>query len=639
MMRRRNCWFSLFFLSFLVATVVAQEGPSSPRNLAAEAREAGKNYRAVASGDVAAARTEAAKAARDLDAFFRTGAAYKSVGWKKYLQWDNLETQLKSDQPAADSLNATLAKLRANQSGLERAEFTRLRDALAAFATASGAAANSKLQEDYPKRMEELAANLEAYAKDRSAGEAALAIGRTLGWLENNRQAPELVSSIRRTYGRPNFLGHASQRFVAAGIERDVDRVSAISDNILGTSLHGTARTVGRTTLSLVENPRAASMNILLGGTAWSNNVGYNGPVTIFSTGVTSVSGRKSIYMDAEGMHAYGAQASCGTRSNINDICAKCGLIEKIAWKRAGQQKGQAEAIASQHASWRVAAQMDSESAKLLKEQNDRYLDKFRNPLLRKGEFPEELTFSTTRDRVQVRMLQESTALLGAPDEPPGFSSDHDLAARVHESAVINYGQVALPDYYLSDLEVVRIYRDELKREVPEELQISEDKEPWAIRFANDLPALVKFRDGGVWMAIRTEGVYRGETSPGGPYRLISSELTEISANYTIEKTQAGATLKRMGDVVIRFPSRANPEQRLVSRGDFAVATLLSKKFGAMFKEEFVGEGLKMQGEWARAGTLKLQDIRSEGAWLRVGWEMAADVSQRDSSTGVGAAE
>ena len=108
---------------------------------------------------------------------------------------------------------------------------------------------------------------------------------------------------------------------------------------------------------------------------------------------------------------------------------------------------------------------------------------------MRKGEFPEELTFSSTRDRVQVRMLQESTALLGAPDEPPGFSSDHDLAGRVHESAVINYGQVVLPGYYLNDVELVRIIRDDLKGEVPEEsLEISEEKDPWAIRFANELP-------------------------------------------------------------------------------------------------------------------------------------------------------
>ena len=86
-----------------------------------------------------------------------------------------------------------------------------------------------------------------------------------------------------------------------------------------------------------------------------------------------------------------------------------------MAWKRAGQQKGDAEAVASQHASARVAGQMDREAGGLIAEQNMRYLDKFRNPLVRRGEFPEDLTFSSTRDRVQVRMLQESAGMLAAP--------------------------------------------------------------------------------------------------------------------------------------------------------------------------------------------------------------------------------
>ena len=96
----------------------------------------------------------------------------------------------------------------------------------------------------------------------------------------------------------------------------------------------------------------------------------------------------------------------------------------------SGQQKGEGEAVASQHASSRVAQQMDAEGGRLIREKNADYQNKFRNPLLRKGEFPEELNFSTTRNRVQVRMLQESSAMVGAPDDPPGFAKDYDLAAR-----------------------------------------------------------------------------------------------------------------------------------------------------------------------------------------------------------------
>jgi len=369
-------------------------------------------------------------------------------------------------------------------------------------------------------------------------------------------------------------------------------------------------------------------MNILLGGTAWSNNVGYNGPVTIHSTGVTSISARKSIVMNADGLFGYASQASCGTRSNINNISANCGLIERIAWKRAGQQKGQVEAVASQHAGWRVAGQMDREAGGLIAEQNTRYHEKFRDPLLRRGEFPEELTFSSTRDQLQVRMLQESAGLLAAPDEPPGFGKDHDLALGAHESVITNYGQGVLGGYELTDLRLEKLLKDDLKTDLPEELRVTRpdgtldpDKDPWSIIFAKELPVRAKFNGGNLWIAIRADGFTRGEGDQPGKYKPAITELLEIAAAYKIEKTDKGATLRREGDVQVRFPGRANPEQ--IRLGDSPIVTFIRRKFRNLFKDEFIGEGIEMKGEWAKAGRLKLAEIEADAAWLRLGWDMA----------------
>jgi hypothetical protein len=608
----------------------AQVPQTQATQLAADAREAAKNFHSIGAQDVARQRAELAKAMSNLDAFLRTGAPYKSIGWKRYLQWDDLLAAVKGEQPpSSEVVYKILGKLRANQTGLERSEFTNLRDAVAEYATMQEAANDGKLKDEYAQRMEDLATQLDTYLKDRSATDAALTIGRTVGWLQDNRQAPELVSEIRRAFGRPNFFGSASRRFAAAGIERDIDQLNAINDNVLGTSLHGTARMVGHTTLSLQDNPSAASMSILLGGTAWSNNVGYNGPVTIYSTGTTSISGRKSVWMDAMGMHEYAAQASCGTRSNINAICAKHAIIENIAWKRAGQQQAEGEAVASQHAASRVAEQMDAEGGRLIREKNADYVNKFRNPLLRKGEFPEELNFSTTRDRVEVRMLQESAAMVGAPDVPPGFSKDHDLAARAHESSITNFGQGVLGGYELTDLRVEKLYKEDLKADLPEELRVTRpdgtldpDKEPWSMVFADELPVRARFSGGGVWMGIRVERFNRGEDE-AGKYKPATNELVEISAQYKIEKTDKGATLRRDGDVRIRFPTRANPDQ--ITIRDNAIVTFIRRKFRSMFKEEFKGEGVMFKGEWAKAGRLQLAEIESNDAWIRLGWEMTGE--------------
>jgi hypothetical protein len=630
---------------FLAGAADSQEPVAVVASLPEAARRAAGGFRPVAAGDVGQAREEMIAAINALDAFLRTGAPYKSVGWKTYLRWDELTAAVRSGQPAPEVISSVEAKLQANHGGLERPEFTRLRDALHGYVSAAAVTSNSNLANEYCRRMEELAGQLETLSNNRT-GESAAAVGRTLGWLEANRQAPELVASIRQAYGRPNFLGRASRSFVAAGVERPVDQLTPVRDNILGTDIHGTARLVGRTTVSLNENPSAASMNILLGGTAWSNNVGYNGPVTIHSTGVTSVSGRKSILMTANGLYGYCAQASCGTRSNIYDICAKCGLIERMAWKRAGQQKGQAEAIASQHASWRVAGQMDREAGGMIAEQNARYYERFRNPLTRRNEFPEELTFSSTRDRVQVRMLQAAPGLLAAPDEPPGFSKEHDLAVRAHESAVVNYAQVTIGGFELTDVRLEKLIRDDLKAELPEELQITRpdgtldpDKEPWSIIFAKETPVRAKFDGGGVSIAIRADGFTRGEGDEEGKYRPAITELVEIYAAYKVDKTDAGATLRRDGDVQVRFPNRANPEQITVR--DSPIVTFIRRKFRSLFKEEFVGEGLVFKGQWARAGRLKLSEIAADQAWLRLGWDMpgTAAAEAGPAATGASGAE
>jgi hypothetical protein len=627
-----------FLVSLCAATLHAQQ-PAGP-DLSTAAKEAAKAYRPVAREDIASSQADAEKAIRELDAFLKTGAASKSIGWKRYLQWDELNASVRGGQ-ATGVIGTAIEKLRANHKGLERPEFLNLQNALARHATNLRAAANAKSADEYPKRLAELAANLEAYQKDPSSGDSALAIGRTLAWLDEARQTPELISSIRGAYSHSNFFGHASRRFAAFAVERDIDQLAPVHDNILGTSLHGTARMVGHTSLVLDENPNAASLNILLNGTIWSNNIGYNGPVTIHTTGTTSVSARKNIKMDAAGLLAFAAAASAGTRSNINSISARCGLIERIAWKKAGQQKGQAEAIGSQHAGGRVAGQMDAEAGRMITEKNADYQEKFRNPLLRRGEFPEELVFSSTRDRVQLQSKQESVGLIAAPNAPPSHSGERDLAARMHESAVINYGEGVLGGYELTDIRLEKLIKDDLKADLPEELRVTnpdgtivQEKDPWSITFSKSLPVRARFNNNGIWIAIRADGFTRGEGDTPDKYKPALSELVEISAQYQLDKTARGATMRREGDVRVRFPNRPNPDQ--VNVRDNPIVTFIRRKFRSLFKEEFVGDGLIFKGDLSRAGRLQLAEIAADGAWLTLGWDMTGEGATAPITTPAG---
>ena len=63
-------------------------------------------------------------------------------------------------------------------------------------------------------------------------------------------------------------------------------------------------------------------------------------------------------------------------------------LIEKIAWKRAGQQKRQAELISSQHTRKRVLTEFEETVARDLGVSRLRYENDIRAPLVRRGVSP-----------------------------------------------------------------------------------------------------------------------------------------------------------------------------------------------------------------------------------------------------------
>ena len=613
--------------------------PPAPSRLVALVKAAAP--RAITATELAAAKAKLAGAVSRLDALLRQSGRQREVGWKQYLRWNDLVGLLQSTEPpSAELVDALIDRLRANHAGLEMEEFTAVRDALAEYAVLHEAAADPRFLERCQQELQTLAQALETYTAHPGQGDAALAAGRALHWLARRGQASEAVAAIQSEYAQPNLTGYVSARLAAAGIEQPVDEVSPVQDLILGTRIHGTARMVGHTSLVLDDNPRAAGLRIMLTGTAHSSNVGYNGPVTIYSRGTTSVSASKAIEVSAEGLSEAPAHACCVTRTTIDDICARCGMIERMAWKRAGKQQGRAEAIASEHAAARVAGQMDRQAGTLLAEQRERYEEKFRDPLRRRGAFPEEMVLSSTPQQIGLRVRCEGQALAAPAAAMANLPAGHDLAVRAHESVIINFAQDVLGGYELTDLRLEKLIRDDLKAELPDELrvtlpsgQLDPDKEPWSIQFARELPIRAKFDGGTVWLAIRADRFTRGEGDQPGTYKPAITELVEISATYRIEKTEQGATLRRDGDVQVRFLSRANPDQITVR--DSPIVTFIRRKFRSLFKEEFVGQGLTFQGRWQRAGTLKLAQVEADRAWLVLGWTMPAALASGEAQAAV----
>lgn len=605
----KRAFLSLAACLVLAGRVLGQEPPAP--NLAQMARDAAGAFRPVAASEVETTRQDLNAAMARLDALLRNSRAEYDAGWRKYLRWDELSEQAKRGEGVDPRLaEAVVGRLSAFENGLAMPQFVGVRRALAAHANAVAAVADEKQQDTFKQQLDTLAAALEKYEQDRSPDEA-LTIARTMGSLSRRGQAADLIAAIQRRFDKPNVHAAISERFLAAVIEDDVDQTQPVTDVILGTQIYGTARTTGRTGINLVPNDRSAQLDILLTGTAISNNVGYNGPVTIHSTGATSISGRKVLAMNADGLYGYPATASCATSSNIYSISSCCNLIEQLAWNRARQQKGQAEAIASSHAAARVSGQMDAQAADMIVDTNQRYMTELKNPLSSRDAFPQRLDFRSTADHVEVAALELGADGLATSELPPDFSgSGHDITVRAHESAVINFGEALLGGVTLTDERLEKFIREDLKAEVPEELQITEDKEPWSITFADESPVRAQFAGGGLSIAIRGSRFTRGDQTLAEPI--------EISAKYAIEKTATGSKLTRQGEVEVKFLER----ERLGAQ-QVTFKTFMTRKFEAMFKQEFVSEGVVLKDRLARAGKLQVQEIGSDKGWLAIGWQLA----------------
>jgi hypothetical protein len=395
-----------------------------------------------------------------LDRYLKNSGA-NGQGWRAYLKLDDLQAQLKKDLNAdPKTLDALAAQYISGASGLELPQFAGVANSLQSYADLLAAYQNSEAKASNDKDLDALADTLEAAAK-KPAEVDRRQLGQLLNRIAASGQSQALVAAVRGELAQPNLLVHVSKPIVAGGIDDQVDEQTPVKDVILGTDVVGKGHTTGQVTTTLVPNRDHAVVQITLNGQTAARTVGYHGMVTVFSHGNTSLAGTKSVNLDANAFTGDPATAECCTHNNIDciDVCAGP-LITRMATKRVYGSTGEAQAIASQHAETRLEGRMDSRAAAMLDNANRTFNEKFRNPLTRRGAFPQQLSFSTTSDWLNVVGLQARSSELGATTVPPDAAADTQLSIRVHESLVDNMNAAVMPGKTIRSLAYRRSMRD-----------------------------------------------------------------------------------------------------------------------------------------------------------------------------------
>jgi hypothetical protein len=554
-------------------------------------------------------------------------AGDSAEGWKVYLSWPAFEAELQKPKPDPAVLADVLEKLGAGYEGLELKPFADLRNVLGdyLFVTVPNAELPAAGKEHIVGLGQELAT-----LGEHPTTEQTRKIADHLLWLDRFRQTPELIKNARGRFAAPNFCVRIGKEVVDLGVAGPVDDTAPIDDVIMGTVIHGMGRTVGQTSAALDADPATAAnfatFDAVLHAVNHSNNVGRNGPVCIYTTGETCLAAAKRFWIDAAGIHVLPAAACAQTCSTINDIVSIKGrrMVEKIAWRRAGKQKPEAEAIAGQHATARLGARVDAQAAPIVAEANQRFQTKLRGPLDERRAFPQSLKFHTLPSALAIDGQTVSQAQLAAPTAPPQLACQADaaraesiIAVCVHESAINNLAENVLTGMRLND-DMVQRWAVELTGSVPEKLKPEGNQEPFTIVFPPERmprvpPITVSFADNGFSVTLRGAEYYTGDRKQPG---------MDITANYKFAKTPDGYKAVRQGDLLIYgFGQKPGTKRALKQQ---AIYTALQSKFGKVFEPEIKFKGFKFaQGKLAATGQWVPQEIIAQDGWLAIGYGRA----------------
>ena len=175
-----------------------------------------------------------------------------------------------------------------------------------------------------------------------------------------------------------------AEELFAPLIERPIDEVLPVDEEILGVQAVGQARVVGEPDLVLADDPAQATFRVTVTGTVVSQTVGRKGPVKIHSTSTTAFTATKRVsFQPGRGFVGnpaeIEAQSSSQTDRIVPDRRGVLGrAIERRAWRRVDESRAEVNQIVQAKAEVKIREAfdrlLDARLARLNRRVDQRYL-------------------------------------------------------------------------------------------------------------------------------------------------------------------------------------------------------------------------------------------------------------------------
>ncbi|MEZ6103238.1 MAG: hypothetical protein R3E01_30210 [Pirellulaceae bacterium] len=627
-------------------------------------------------------RSEVTNALNDLDRYLQGGGEEREEGWKKFLEWDELQELWKENPTDLRAINRFAQLYASDQPGLKRAPFARVARALTKYIEMQQLQVGPDAQDIYASRLEFLAQYVRNLRTEERTHYDAAQIGQRLEWLETVGQAPGLVQQIRQSFSQPNLQISISGQLLTGSMNRPVNDTSPIpTRRVDRATISGTATTRGWASGALVPSANGVVLDVMLNGNTQISTVGTTRPVNVYVGGNTQLTGTKRLHVTLSGIMDEPARGAACTQTYVQAIQPKRRLfrrlVTRIARRKTNESLPQGNWEASQTAANKIVEQMEQQSQQLLQQARAQYDTQVLQPLARinRSDYPlKKMHLYSTSNSIEFRAEESRPWQLSAASPPPMVpQSAGEITVRVHESLINNVAQQTLGGVKLTSERVVELL-EKNNIEVPESLRMDksakeakangesrpslrqpygsasgagtprpaaasgadnddnedpgsqeeeEDKNlPWSITFDPLQPVAVKFSNQQIKVAIRGSEFIRGDN--------IVDEPVEVSAVYSIERTSNGYVFRRSGDVQVEFLDRG-------SRKPFAIVNTMRRRFEDLFQMEMSTDDLPKNGPLSRLSSVQVLQLDVISGWILAGVHADVQGAMRGASTSVSA--
>ncbi|MEM9645245.1 MAG: hypothetical protein AAF989_09640 [Planctomycetota bacterium] len=557
-------------------------------------------------------------------------ANYKN--WLTYLDWQPLADAIEEESPPSTQGRLSvelLERMVGLHAGLELSRLRQLRTSTQALVAASRYNNRERSIDVITKQLTALSERI-AKMDGIPSTEDAAAINAVVGILVEANQTPGLVATLRGSFLQPNFRVHVPEHTVQAAVQRNVNQARPVNDCILGTRLFGTARVQGDVQADLVPSVGTVRMTLNLRGRFRSDNIGYNGPVSLNTVGDGLVNVTRSLDLTEQGATLSPAVANVSLTTRITSINHRLRFVRRIARKRAAQQKPQTDAIAREKLRRQVSQSFVDETNQATSAPPPDVMANVR-PILQRLDIHEPTRQLASSDTAMFLWGQfASPSQLGSANAAPVVSSGTDIALQVHESIVENTVAPLLSGRTFDRDELNRLLAQAGVTMPPaestkdsgesgdddlalgdEEVGSDPAEEDFTLRFARFRPVVFECRQQTLRLGIR------GAEFTQGKRKL--RRAMEISATYVpVQTTDGQHFLLREEEIEISFSGR-----KRLSLSESAIKSAIKERFSRVFPETLLTKSYTVpqtislpafRGRVYRAGSIDSQD-----GWLTIG--------------------